>query len=838
MQIICSSILFFFLSAILQLCSSSATSSVTTTTDNKLKQTRRTTPKDGGGAHSTPKSSSNQNHRTTTAIHNTNKKVKQKNKKASNPNNAPYVQTNDANTTPQIKGVSPTITPHLLSTIKSFKKYYTKSSKLQPLQLDAPREDEEGHKDNKHDILNRIQTQNDVQNNKNHAKVTELKQNAYDSMTQFMKSLKQEIMMTTTTHSNNNNNTISPKHKSQTSKKSSSSVAVACLLFCLDILQDATANIQLCRAALITMFELLKHGSDCRHALFCVPKSLKVFVDAISSKRNGGGEEDGVVTLFQTEALEMLHFLHDAYNRKRNNNDDDDDDDDAFPRLYVAMRYLEERKGILIHTAGTGVSDRRRGGGGGMAKLRHDRDEAIQYGCKMQKRVEKLVYKMNLCFDVLVPRFDFFASGVSSCDDGAIVALFSFLEQEQERKMRGKMTKKLAEDGSSNIVSGEEKLPPASTTEKGKEADADDDDSDDEDEDDDIDWEDGNEEEDIHPVTEEENINFKEKSGDNENNNEINNNDDTASKGYGTNATHKVMTDAQHKNAVEQTLAFMESTGGIVGGEMEINFDTNQEEQECINSTYQTVNNMSKAEQLVASSKETAAIAMAKSTLKKCVDILSFRHMPLLSTWVDALITADGMTTVQQQKDEDGVSSVLKPTPTSLVLLTPSMRTKRRTTLKILMNLKADVSTALSSAGRLGIMPGGGEGKNEVVISDAKNDGASENDNVTHSTMSSTTSHVGTNITAAASSSSCTASTSGGGIIISSGNITPSPPVVQTQDWKKALGLSSNHNDHGSNCGDKKPSLKHRLILQGHGIQVGRKRRKMAPRLQIKYRST
>jgi len=84
------------------------------------------------------------------------------------------------------------------------------------------------------------------------------------------------------------------------------------------------------------------------------------------------------------------------------------------------------------------------------------------------------VYKMNLCYDVLVPRFDFFASGVSSCDDGAIVALFSFLEQEQERKMRGKMT----EDGSSNIVSGEEKLPPASTTEKGKEADADDDDSD------------------------------------------------------------------------------------------------------------------------------------------------------------------------------------------------------------------------------------------------------------------------------------------------------------------------------------------------------------------------
>jgi hypothetical protein len=164
---------------------------------------------------------------------------------------------------------------------------------------------------------------------------------------------------------------------------------------------------------------------------------------------------------------------------------------------------------------------------------------------------------------------------------------------------------------------------------------------DDDDEDDDIDWEDGGE--------------------------------DVFDDGTG----NMPLPDFEHFSAVERTLAAMESAGGLRGGEMEIDFrnDSHKNEEKDF------------GKPVDADTEKERAEALAK--FQKCVSLLSKRHMPRLSVWLEGLRHADNLV----------VSSKTK----ALVSL-PSDKGARRSQLVLhLSELKQTVSSVLKSAVRLDV---------------------------------------------------------------------------------------------------------------------------------------
>jgi len=79
------------------------------------------------------------------------------------------------------------------------------------------------------------------------------------------------------------------------------------------------------------------------------------------------------------------------------------------------------------------------------------------------------------------------------------------------------------------------------------------------------------------------------------------------------------------------------------------------------------------------------------------VVLLSKRHVPRLTSWVDALLTSDSMT------DSKALDTFSSKTLSSLVLLPSSVRKRRGVVLQMLMGLKKEVARTLTSAARLGI---------------------------------------------------------------------------------------------------------------------------------------
>jgi hypothetical protein len=122
-----------------------------------------------------------------------------------------------------------------------------------------------------------------------------------------------------------------------------------------------------------------------------------------------------------------------------------------------------------------------------------------------------------------------------------------------------------------------------------------------------------------------------------------------------------------HFAAVERTLAAMESTGAVRGGELDIDFAKPSDEATVV----QTQDNKS------------------SERLKKCVQLLSHRHMPRLSAWVEGLTNADNLVL-------DSSSLVLLPSSTSQL---------RVELLKRLLSLKRVVASVLSAAQRLEVVP-------------------------------------------------------------------------------------------------------------------------------------
>jgi hypothetical protein len=120
-----------------------------------------------------------------------------------------------------------------------------------------------------------------------------------------------------------------------------------------------------------------------------------------------------------------------------------------------------------------------------------------------------------------------------------------------------------------------------------------------------------------------------------------------------------------HAEAVERTLAAMEaSAGGMQGGHIEINLESNEE-----------------------SPDDAAMDENTRKLLQKTVRLIETRHMKRLTSWVDALVKADGL--------------VLKEK--SLVIMPADVARKRSELLQKLLNRKQTLASILASAAKLGV---------------------------------------------------------------------------------------------------------------------------------------
>jgi hypothetical protein len=119
-----------------------------------------------------------------------------------------------------------------------------------------------------------------------------------------------------------------------------------------------------------------------------------------------------------------------------------------------------------------------------------------------------------------------------------------------------------------------------------------------------------------------------------------------------------------HAAAVARTLAVMESSGGLRGGELEIDFGSQKDE--------------GPAEQAPGN-------PQCIGRLQTCVQLLNQRHRPRLTAWVEGLTNADN----------------LMLECSSLVLLPSDTMRKRNELLERLLELKRVISSVLSAASRL-----------------------------------------------------------------------------------------------------------------------------------------
>jgi len=123
----------------------------------------------------------------------------------------------------------------------------------------------------------------------------------------------------------------------------------------------------------------------------------------------------------------------------------------------------------------------------------------------------------------------------------------------------------------------------------------------------------------------------------------------------------------EHADAVERTLAAMASSGGLQGGHIEIHLESKEEDQ------------------------EDSPDAMDENThklLQKTVQSIESRHMKRLSSWVNALIKADGLVLNEGK---------------SLVVMPADVARSRGYLLQKLLDRKQTLASILASAAKLGI---------------------------------------------------------------------------------------------------------------------------------------
>ena len=126
---------------------------------------------------------------------------------------------------------------------------------------------------------------------------------------------------------------------------------------------------------------------------------------------------------------------------------------------------------------------------------------------------------------------------------------------------------------------------------------------------------------------------------------------------------------ASHATAVERTLAVMTSSGGLRGGELEINFGNANDDEPPLPTDEARSNQL----------------ARTMARLEKCVGFLANRHMPRITAWVEGLTLADNLVFAAS----------------SLVLLPTNLAQQRLEILEALHESKRVIASVLAAAQKL-----------------------------------------------------------------------------------------------------------------------------------------
>lgn len=150
-------------------------------------------------------------------------------------------------------------------------------------------------------------------------------------------------------------------------------------------------------------------------------------------------------------------------------------------------------------------------------------------------------------------------------------------------------------------------------------------------------------------------------------------------------------TKVSHIDAVNHTIAVMESTGGLTNGGIEIDFS-------------KPADNRNNNSGFVALS---SAGMAAQKRLVKVVRILAERHLPRLSEWVDGLSKADNLVVKQTEASSLATTTTTAATTTRsqrsvvLVTLSSSQIQRRKDAYDALFELKQNLATVLKVSRRL-----------------------------------------------------------------------------------------------------------------------------------------
>jgi len=560
----------------------------------------------------------------------------------------------------EIDGVSADVSTLLIEAVKAQKKFLYLMAKtnenynyFQNYQNVVTRTSSDSSKTNSHSLNNNIFAKDDHNNNnindtilsrmernhqeiKDHASMNDCNQkqmiNLYEKADQLMnallKRLDQEKSSKTNWRKNNEENTLTGGDN----EIQYYSTAVYCLIFIIDIIENDSRRNILRYAALSTASSIIEHRDDCQR--FILNYNLKNLIDSIPScttntnTNNGQQPQDEqkrlIINLMQREMLQILNLLSTRLK------------DSKQPKLIVAIRYMEDQRGISTEINTTSSRNHSLSSVTGttpMWELRHIRDIALRYGTREYNKVEKILILMDECFEILVPRFGFHYNQFSS------------------RNMRS--TDSYENKGDDNNYN------------EAIVVDADDGD------DDDIDWEDGDNEEDLFIEQQEQSLQ--------------------------TCVVKKDDNYSDHIAAVETTLAMMKETGALTS-EGRLNVPVNLSASNPSEINFEATKNKSIEN---ANIDNTNSKQVAREKIEKCVKILSTRHLPRLKAWVDALISADNMTYASSNRSTNSIEEASSTSAT--VLLPLSIRKKKAQTLNLLSKVENDVTRALASAAKFGM---------------------------------------------------------------------------------------------------------------------------------------
>lgn len=418
----------------------------------------------------------------------------------------------------------------------------------------------------------------------------------------------------------------SAKSGGAASTTTTTSVPVGCLTFLLNLFADADDSVKLPtrRAALLLAAELLRRSAECR-ASFCSAHRLREYIDVVanlgttrtsSNANNNGADADAESALRATVQREAAELLSELSGRFGSH----------YPRFVVAARYLEEREGVVVGVQSSNGAAATAADGATSTTLTNA-TVAANTGMADLRRGRDLAIKHGEKEYTRVRRI---LDRADACFEILVPRIGG-----PGRSLAPSNAAAAAEETGNASVGGNW--------------------SDEDEEDDDIDWEEGD-------------LDANPKDGCTDN--------DTA-EGDSNAATNKERP-LDHEEAVERTLAIMERSRGVEGGELEIDLGAGSKERTA----------------------DAAASTTSRETLSRCAKLLSTKHMPRLTFWVNCLVTADGMMIQSQQ------NTAFSSAQTSLVLMPASLRKQRAETLNLMLGLKGEVARALASAARIGITMG------------------------------------------------------------------------------------------------------------------------------------